>query len=774
MIGKVISHFRILEKLGEGAMGQVYLAEDTDLGRRVALKFIPPSPEPNSQNEVRLLQEARIAASLNHPGICTVYEIGETGEGRRFIAMENISGETLEDRLTGEPLELDQTLDLIRKTAQGLAHAHAAGIIHRDIKTSNIMITSEGEPKILDFGLARLATAPRLTRPGTVMGTMAYMSPEQVQGEDPDLQSDIWALGVVFYQMLTGVLPFKGEFDVALVYSIAHEDPAPLDSLRPELPSAWQKVLDRMLARDKTQRYASLEDFLHDLEVIADGGTDSGLLAGGPKKQGKRIPRLLRWSAIVLLAGMAVWGGINIVRNTASIIPAGGITLAVLPLANLSGDSDEDYFADGFTGELIAGLTQVEGFNVIARGSVLDFRHSDLSVKEIAEILGVDKVVTGTVQQEGKALRVTVEIIDIAKGLAVWANTYNGWDEEVLQLQGSMSRSIVEVLKGGVTEREEQIFSGAAKVDPDAYRAYLKGYALADKWGVDEVWQKALGHFREATRLEPGFAPAYAAQSKIYYYLGWFHTDMEYPSMCEAAARKSMELDPDLPEANTALARYLYMYENRWDEAQALFTRALELGPGNAEVLDGFGGFLWLSGQCDEGIGILQKAADLSPLNFGPSRQLASALLNCGEFEECIRLTTLLMDRFQGETTHMNYFLAWSYAGLGKMDEAVAATENGVVSLDALTYVYWLAGRKDEAWDLAGGRDGNDPSQVHNKAILLMLEGEHDQAIDLFEQGLNASPALTKFYMLNKLVQDLLKDEPRFKELMRSMNVPGY
>ncbi len=448
--------------------------------------------------------------------------------------------------------------------------------------------------------------------------------------------------------------------------------------------------------------------------------------------------------------------------------------MAVLPLANLSGDPEEDYFADGFTGELIAGLTQVEGFNVISRGSVLDFRDSDLSVNQMAEKLGVDKVVTGTVLQEGKALRVTIEIIDIAKGLAVWANTFHGFDEEVLQLQGSMARSIVDVLKGGVTEREEQLFSGAAKVDPEAYRAYLKGYALADTWGVNEIWEKALKHFREATRIEPGFAPAYAAQSKIYYYLGWFYMDMEYPSMCEAAARKAMELDPDSPEANTALARYLYMYENRWDEAQALFTKAMELDQGNAQVLDGFGIFLWLSGQCDEGIRVLQKAADLNPLSFGASRNLANAMLNCGKYEESIQLTTALMDRFQGETTHMKYFLALSYASLGKMEEAVAAVESEGVMLDAKVYVYWLAGRKDEAWDLAGGRDGNNPAQAHNRASLLILEGDHDQAIDLFEQALKAYPALTKFTILTYSVQEPLKDEPRFQELMRSINAPGW
>ena len=250
--------------------------------------------------------------------------------------------------------------------------------------------------------------------------------------------------------------------------------------------------------------------------------------------------------------------------------------------------------------------------------------------------------------------------------------------------------------------------------------------------------------------------------------------DMEYPSMCEAAARTAMELDPDLPEANTSLASYLFMYENRWDEAQALFTKAMELDQGNAQVLDSFGIFLWLSGQCDEGIRVLQKAADLNPLSFGASRNLANAMLNCGKFEESIQLTTSLMDRFQDETTHMKYFLACGYAGLGKMEEAMAAAEKADVDQAGMANVYWLAGRKDEAWDLVGGRDGNDPSHIQMRAMLLILEGDLDQAIDLFEQGLKAYPALTQFFILTYSVQEPMRDVPRFQELMRSMNVPGY
>ena len=372
MIGKSISHFRILEKLGEGGMGQVFLAHDTDLDRRVALKFLPPSPQNVSESQVRLLQEARLAASLNHPNICTVHEIGETDDGGRFIAMENVPGESLEERLDRGHMEWPEARDQIRKIARGLAHAHTADIIHRDIKPSNIMITPEGEPKILDFGLARLTADPRLTRTGAVMGTMAYLSPEQLLGEDPDNQSDIWALGVVFYQMLTGELPFRGDLDAALVYSISHGEIPSLGTHRNALPADLQKVMDRLLDRDKAVRYASLEDFLSDLDAIEGGDRLS--------RPGFRIPRAAGWLVMALMGILILWGGLQLARNGGAPAEAPGISIAVLPLENLSANPDQDYFADGFTGELIAGLTRVRGLQVMARGSVMGFRNTDLTV----------------------------------------------------------------------------------------------------------------------------------------------------------------------------------------------------------------------------------------------------------------------------------------------------------------------------------------------------------------------------------------------------------
>ena len=771
MIGKTISHYRITEKLGEGGMGEVFLAEDTHLHCNRALKFLPVTVTPDSPNHVRLVNEARALAALEHHNICPVQEIGEHN-GQTFIVMSYLEGRTLKDRMAEGSVPLDEALEISRQISAGLAAAHAKGIVHRDVKPDNVMLTeANGETQgplravLMDFGIAKNRESTMATRTGTIMGTMAYMSPEQAQGIKVDAATDAWAVGVLLYEMLSGQRPFPGESEPALLYAIVNTDPEPLTGGSQEIPESVERVIGKALAKDRGNRYTDAAELLVDLDRAVAGEA----VKGRRLERRRRGPIAGAAGAVIglVIVALFVWPGFLATTDAISV-------LAVLPLANLSGDSDEDYFADGFTGELIAGLTQVQGFNVIARGSVLDFRNSDLSVNQMAEKLGVDKVVTGTVQQEGKSLRVTIEIIDIAKGLAVWANTFNGSDEEVLQLQGSMARSIVEVLKGGVTEREEQLFSGVAKIDPEAYRAYLKGIALAETWGLDEIWHEALGYFQEAVIIEPEFAPAYAAQSRIYNFLGWFAPEEGYPSMCEEAARKALELDPDLPEANAALAHYLYLYEHRWDEAQVLFTKAMELDPGNVHVLLAFAPFLWMSGQCDEGIRIFQKAADLDPLNIAPSQGVANALCNCGKFEECIRLSTELLERFQSEITLLEYFMALSYAGLGQMEEAMAAAEIAKTSQSGMANVYWLAGRKDEAWDLVGGRDGNDPSHIQMRAALLILEGDLDQAIDLFEQGLKAYPALTQFFILTYSVQEPMRDVPRFQELMRSMNVPGY
>ena len=770
MIGKKLSHYEILSKLGEGGMGEIWEAHDPRLDRVVAIKLIPKHLSADPTARMRFVHEAKAASSIEHANICTIHEIDETSEGETFIVMPRYQGKPLSELIAQGPLPLGDALRIVEDLAGALAEAHDHDIIHRDVKPANIIIDQNGRPILLDFGLAKLSTQTQLTKTGTTLGTLAYMAPEQAVGSELDGRADLFSLGVILYELVTGDRPFGGEHDAAVLYSIAHQAAPPLASHDPNLPSALQKIFDRVLAKEPTDRYRTMHDFK---EAIRELRPEPQMASGRSSRRRSRPRSRPRWLVpVIVVFVLGAVGGIFL-RNNQFRTSTDEIIMAVLPFKDLSQNSGQEYFADGFTGELIAGLTRVEGLKVMARGSVIEFRNSDMSVKQIAEILGVNEVVTGTIQQEDKTLRITVEIIDIAKGLAMWADTFNGSEEEILQLQGSMTRSIIEALKGKVTPGEEQLFSRAEEIDPEAYRSFLKGNALVDTWGNDEVWQEALRHFRDAARIEPGFAPAFAAQSKIYNFLGWFHPDMGYPDMCKAAAQKALKLDPELPEALAAMASYLFLFENRLEEARPLFVKALDLAPNSVEVLQSYSTFLMLSGQCEEAIRTRRLSAELDPLNFAPSRNLANTLVNCNQFEECIALITELKERFKGETTHLDYFLAYCQAGLGQIEDAVAAAERSSMNRGAVAPIYWLAGQKIEAWEMVGGREDIGPKNLNSRIVLLILEEEYDSAMDIIETAAKEKPVLTKF-TLNNFLYDPLHTQPRFQALMRSMNIPGY
>jgi TolB-like protein/tRNA A-37 threonylcarbamoyl transferase component Bud32/tetratricopeptide (TPR) repeat protein len=782
MIGQTISHYRITDELGRGGMGVVYKAEDLILKRTVALKFLSPHLLTDPQQKTRFIREAQAAAALeDHPNISTIYEVSEA-DGHTFMAMAYIDGEDVGTKLTSGPMSVEAALDIAVQVARGLSKVHSAGIVHRDIKPGNVIITGEGQAKVVDFGLAKLATQTKLTNTGITVGTVRYMSPEQATGGDVDHRTDIWSLGVMLYEMLAGRPPFRGDVEPAMVYSILNEDPEPVTETRKDVPVALEDVIERALAKDPAKRYETMEEFLSALETERDQIT-----LGIKERKFTAIRKLKRRkrrvvAVLVLAFAAAGWWVWRASRPAGDGAPPPPVSFAVLPLDNLSNNPDQDYFAEGFTGELIAGLTRVDGLQVVARSSVMGFRNSDLPVARIASELGVDRVVTGTILDVDNTLRMTLEITDTDKGFAMWAGNFQGSFDEILQLQGRMIRAIVETLKGKVTPAEAAAFTGAATVDPAAYRAYLKGQALVDTWGDWEVWREALREYREAARLEPGFAPAYAAQSTIYNYMGWFQWEKGYPAMCEAAARKALELDPDLPEANAALASYLFLFENRYDEADSLFKKALKLAGGNTDVLNAYRGFLYASQQCDDAIRVARRCAELDPLNFRPSRELAGTLGNCGEFEECIKLCAVLKDRFQGETTHLDYFLAFAYAGLGEMDEALAAADRSGNAKMYMANVYWLAGQKDEAWRSVGGRETIESVSVSDStffnlmmgANLLVLEGDYDRAMDILEQAARLSPPVTKYVIAEFSMFGPLYDQPRYRAWMHSMNIPGY
>jgi len=443
-------------------MGVVYKAEDTKLKRTVALKLLPPKLTHVSEVKERFMHEAQAAAALDHPNICTVHEFDEAEE-KTFISMAYIEGQSLSKKIESGPLEINEALRIATQVAEGLQEAHNKGVVHRDIKSANIMVTEKGQAKIMDFGLARMTGGTLLTKEGMTMGTIAYMSPEQARGEEVDHRTDIWSLGVVLYEIFTGQLPFKGEHEQAVVYSILNARLKPITNLRPDIPMAIEQVVSKALEKNTDERYQHVEELIDDLKSISEGIVPEGVRAR------LRKAKLLRRKRAILYAGIAGFLIIMTVIGLSLFTGRGEAidSIAVLPLENLTGDVEQEYFVDGVTDELIGQLAQISALRVISRRSVMKYKESDKSLPEIARELNVDAVVEGTVHQVGESVRIRVQLIDgLPEERNLWAQTYDRAMTDVLAMYGEMARAIVGEIQVKLTAEEETRFATARQVNP--------------------------------------------------------------------------------------------------------------------------------------------------------------------------------------------------------------------------------------------------------------------------------------------------------------------
>ncbi len=614
VIAKTISHYKILEKLGQGGMGVVYKAEDTKLKREVAIKFLPRQIAASEKERKRFKIEAQAAAALNHPNIATIYAIEEIDD-EMFIVMEYIEGQELKDIVGNgrdRSLPIEDVVDYATQIAAGLQAAHEKDVTHRDIKSANIMVTDKGQVKIMDFGLAKVAGGQHLTKSGMTVGTVAFMSPEQAQGIAVDRRTDIWALGVVFYEMLTGEQPFKGDYEQAVIYSIMNEEPEPLTGLRTGVPLELERIVDKCLEKQASDRYQHADELIVDLQRVRRDSHSGSLKHSVTVSKRQAKNRLILVGSTLLLLALLFIVGLQLFKDR-----GGGIeSLAVLPLVNIANDAEQEYFVEGMTEILIAELSKIKALRVISRTSVMQYKDTRKPLSEIADELGVDAVVEGSVLRADDRVRITVQLIEANPERNLWAEVYDRELRDILTLSSEVTQAIVQEIRATLTPEEKHRLTSARPINPEAHEAYLKGRYHWNKRTAESL-NKAIEYFLQAVEIDSNYALAYAGLADAYYLLPFAgdKPPREAVPKAKAAAMKALEFDESLAEAHVSLAGAAGAYDWDWSRSEMGFKRAIELNPGYATAHHWYGLYLMRLGRYDEAISEITRAQELDPLS---------------------------------------------------------------------------------------------------------------------------------------------------------------
>ena len=793
LIGQTIAHYQMLEKIGAGGMGVVYKAKDTRLTRFVALKFLPENVAHDALALERFRREARAASVLNHPGICTIYDIGEH-DGRAFIAMEFIDGETLRNHIHGKPLGLEEILKLGIQIAEALDAAHAEGIIHRDIKPSNIFVTRRGHAKVLDFGLAKLlptgvagtddadsgGESPDSTSVvGLISGTPAYMSPEQIRGDDLDSRADIFSLGLVLYEMATGRQAFRGRTGGAIIEAVLTRQPAAVRSVNPEMPERLEKIIEGALHKDRDQRYQHAGGMVADLQRLKRE-TDLATQERAGNRQSEATPGASPVPRAEKRKAQSAPGRTATQRTERASRAIG--SLAVIPFENLTRDPENDYLSDGIPGSLINILAMVPRLRVIAQSTVFRYKGRRIDPQAVGRELNVRAVLTGRMMQSGGSLRIGTELVDVATGTQLWGAQFDRKPGDIFAVQDEISNEISEKLRLQLTRAEKRRLSKRHTQDAEAYQLYLKGRHHWNQW-TEEGFYKAIGYFQQAVERDPSYALAYAGVADSYVLLGWnsYLPPKDAFPKAKAAATAALQFDPDLGEAHTPLAAVLWLHDWMWTEAQEEFRHSLALNPSYPTANHWHAEFVMTMGRQSEAIGKMKESQDLDPLSLIINVAIGWAYYMGRRYNEALEqlLRTIELDPHYPVT---HWILGLLYRITGRFDSAIIAGEQGVnmsggspVMRAALAQTYGMSGRAKEAQhlldDLKKLATERYVASYFFAGIHIGL-GEHDRAIECLEKSYEEHSHWLLYLHIDPSM-DALRDHARFQDLLRRIGLPA-
>ncbi len=729
--GTTIQHYRIIEKIGAGGMGEVYLAEDTRLNRRVALKFLPIHQAQDAELRIRFTREAQAAAKLDHPNIVTIHEVSEFG-GNPFFAMQYIQGKSLHWYCHDEQLPISKIIPLVAQVADGLAKAHSLGVVHRDIKSSNIVVDSDFRPKILDFGLATIQGGDILTKAGSTLGTVAYMSPEQVQGREADHRADIFSLGVVLYELLAGRTPFKRNSDGASLHAIINESPEPLSRYKADISPDLQRIVNKCLSKNPAERYQSAAELASDLRTLIRTG-DSGEV------------------------------------RTSSRVAITRPSIAVLPFANMSADPENEFFSDGLTEELLNVLAKNPELKVTGRTSSFAFKGKQEDLRNIGQKLGVETILEGSVRKAGNRVRITAQLVSVVDGFHLWSETFDRVLDDIFAVQDDIAKAVsksLHVTLVGIPEERKV-------VNPESYALVLRGHQSVQQM-TKESLSLAIEMFEKAVSIDPANAQAWAGLADaLGNTVAYGHGDHSalYPR-ARYAAEKAIELDQDLPEGHAALGFVLGALELKLVEAGSRFRKAYELAPNHAQIVQSIGLWEMILGNFDESLRFLRKAVELDPLDPWARRELSRSLSMSGRYDEAREAMNRVLEMSPNMTTA---YLGLCFIALaqGKFEEALAVIEKestpGYRFCGKAMALFGL-GRQAESDAVLSDLIAQGEQWGHQIATVYAFRGETDRAFEWLERAFEIHDAGIPLTKVAPFFRSLHSD-PRWPTFLKKIGL---